>query len=269
MPLPLAFVLGPPLLKAAIGGAQTMFGLGKQQNLRRPVRTTAPSIAEGTARTRFMAQAGEAPGSQIAREQIGTQQAGAVSQISKAGGTSGTTMAAALGAQKQADVASRQQSIQDQRFKLGANMQYMQMLKQMAQEHQMNFQWNQAQKFQEDADAARRLTESGMQNLVGGLSEAGGTSFAYNQLMQEDPTQSKFWNQKMGYMGTAEQYEETQAFNIDKYQKTLAGPGAPPVSNPMHGQFEEGINTEGYMNPWMPPLSQLKALSQGPNVMGP
>ena len=260
MPLPLALVLAPALMKMAQGGMQAIQGAQRRKDLQRPTRTTAPSIAEGAARSRYLAQAGEAPGSQITREQISTTQAGAVSQISKAGGTSGTTMAAALGAQKGADRANQQQTIQDQRFKLGANMQYMQMLKQMAQEHQMNFQWNQAQKFQEEASAARRLSESGQQNIASGATEAAGTAFAYNQLNQ-DQTQSKYWNQKMGYMGTAEQYNTSQAANVSQYQQQLAGPGAPPVSNPMHGKFGQGINTEGYMNPWMPPLSQLQALN--------
>ena len=257
MPLPLALVLGPPLIKAAIGGVQTLFGMNKQNQLVRPTRTTAPSIAEGVARSRYLAQAGEAPGSQVAREQISTTQAGAVSQISKAGGTSGTTMAAAIGAQSVANKANQQQSIEDQRFKLGANMQYMQMLKQMAQEHQMNFRWNQAQKFEEDAAAARRLTESGLQNLVGGISEAGGSAYAHEALNVPNPEDSPFWNKKMGYMGTAEQYEASQATNVEKYKQSLAGPGAPPVSSPNNAGFGEGMNTQGYMNPWMPQLKQL------------
>ena len=257
MPLPLALVLGPPLIKAAIGGVQAILGKKKLNELDRPTRTTAPSIAEGTARTRYMSQAGQAPGSQLAREQISTNQAGAVSQISKAGGTSGSTMAAAVAAQSTANRANQQQNVQDQRFKMGANMEYMQMLKMMSREHQMNFSWNQAQKFEEDASAARRMTESGMQNLVGGLSEAGGTAYAHNQLNVPNPEDSPYWNQKRGYMGTMEQYDANQAANQAKYQQTLAGPGAPPVSNPMHGKFGEGLNTEGYMNPWMPQLKQL------------
>ena len=248
MPLPLALVLGPPLVKAAIGGFQALRGQQKLNELDRPTRSTSPAIAEGAARTRYMAQAGKAPGSKIAREQITTNQAGAVSQISKAGGTASTTMAAAIGAQATANRGNQQQTVQDQRFKLGANMQYMQMLKQMAQEHQMNFRWNQAQKFEEDASAARRLTESGLQNFAGGISEAGGSAYAHQGLNVENNENSKYWNQKLGYMGTQEQYDASQAANMANYQKTLAGPQAPAVSNPMHGQFGEGINSQGYMN---------------------
>lgn len=256
--LPLAMVLGPPLLKAAIGGIQTGFGLNKLNNLDRPTRTTAPSVSEGTARTRYMSQSGQAPGSEIVQKNIQTNQAAAVSQISKAGGTSGTTMAAAIGAQGTANKAIQQQGIQDQRFKLGANMQYMQMLKQMAEEHQMNFQWNQAQKYQDDADAAKRLTESGMQNFASGITEFGGTAYADRMLNGGNPEESQYWNKKMGYMGTAEHYNKNQEANLTAYNKLLAGPQAPAPSNPMHGKFGEGMNTEGYMNQWEVPQGQFQ-----------
>ncbi len=262
MPLPLGLILAPQLLKTAIGGLQTFMGKERGDKLERPVRGTSTAVEEGVARSRFMAQ-GEDPQVQFIRDQALTTQAGTVSQIQKAGGTSSTTMAAALGAQKQANRTNLQAGQMGQQFKLSANVQYLQQLQGLAKEHQMNFEWNQAQKFQEEADAARSLTEAGLQNMMTGVTEIAGGSFAHTAL-KDDPSQSPFWNQKQGYMGTVEQYEAKQAAAMAKYKAQIAPKQPGAVSNPMHGKFGEGMNTEGYMNPWMPELSKLLAMPQQP-----
>lgn len=263
MPVPLALIV--PAVKMAIGGMQSLAAKKRLGELKRPVRTVSPAVQEGVARSRYLSQAGRRPGSKEAREQITTGQAGAVSQIQKAGGTSATTMAAAIGAHKQAGRASLQESILDEQFRSKMNTQYLRQLQNMAQEQQMNFQWNQAQKFQEEAGAAKALGGAGLQNIMGGVTEGVGMGIA-GQLMGGGQNQaSPFWNQKMGYMGTAEQYQGNQAANVAQYQQQLKGPQAPAVSNPMYGQFGEGITTtEGYMNSWMPPQQKLLPIPMGP-----
>ena len=261
MPLPL---LAPALLQTAIGGMQTFFGQKRLGELERPVRTVSPAVQEGVARSRYGAQAARRPGSKEAREQITTTQAGAVSQIQKAGGTSGTTMAAALGAQKQAGRANLQENILDEQFRFKMNTQYLQQLQNLAKEQGLNFQWNQAQKFAEEAGAARSLGEAGLQNIMGGVTEATGMTFASQLLPGGQGQSSPYWNAKMGYMGTKGQYQGNQAANIAQYQQQLKGPQAPGVSNPMHGQFGEGINTEGYINPWMAQPQKLLPIPMGP-----
>ncbi len=258
MPLPLGLILGPQILKTAIGGLQSFMGKQRGDELERPVRGTSTAIQEGVAKSRYMSQ-GEDPQVQFMRDQALTTQAGTVSQIQKAGGTSSTTMAAALGAQKQANRTNLQAGQMGQQFKLSANLQYLQQLQGLAKEHQMNFEWNQAQKFQEEADAAQRLKEAGLQNMMTGVTEMAGGAFAQTAL-KDDPSQSPFWNQKQGYMGTAEQYEANQKAAMTKYKAQIAPRQNPAVSTPMHGKFGEGINTQGYMNPWMPELSKLQAL---------
>ena len=260
MPLPLGLILAPQLLKTAIGGLQSLFGKQRGDELERPVRGTSSAIEEGVARSRYLAQ-GEDPQVQFMREQALTTQAGTVSQIEKAGGTSSTTMAAALGAQKQASRTNLQAGQMGQQFKLSANTQYLQQLQGLAKEHQMNFEWNQAQKFQEEANAAQRLKEAGLQNMMTGVTEIAGGAFAGNAL-KDDPTQSPFWNQKQGYMGTAEQYQANQDAAMTTYKNQIAPKQPGAVSNPMHGKFGEGINTQGYMNPWMPELSKLQGIPQ-------
>lgn len=264
MPLPLA-LLAPSILQTAIGGIQALAGQKRLGELERPVRTVSPAVQEGVARSRYLSQAGRRPGSKEAREQITTTQAGAVSQIQKAGGTSGTTMAAALGAQKQAGRANLQENVLDAQFRYKMNTQFLQQLQNLAKEQQMNFQWNQAQKFAEEAGAAQALGEAGLQNIMGGVTEGVGMGFASQLLPGGQDQTSPFWNAKMGYMGTKEQYQGNQAFNIDKYQQQLKGPQAPGVSNPMYGQFGEGINTtEGYMNPWMGQPQKIIPIPLGP-----
>lgn len=263
MPLPLA-LLAPSILRTAVGGIQALAGQKRLGELERPVRTISPAVQEGVARSRYLAQAGRRPGGKEAREQITTTQAGAVSQIQKAGGTSGTTMAAALGAQKQAGRAGLQESILDEQFRSKMNTQFLQQLQNLAQEQQMNFQWNQAQKFAEEAGAAQVLGGAGLQNIMGGMTEGVGVGYASQLLGGGQDQTSPFWNQKMGYMGTAEQYQGNQAANIAQYQQQLKGPQAPDVSKPMYGQFGEGITTtEGYMNPWMPPQQKLPPIPMG------
>ena len=257
-------LLAPSILQTAIGGAQTLFGQKRLGELERPVRTVSPAVQEGVARSKYMSQAARRPGSKEAREQITTTQAGAVSQIQKAGGTSGTTMAATLGAQKQASRANLQENVLDEQFRFKMNTQYLQQLQNLAREQGMNFQWNQAQKFAEEAGAAKALGESGLQNIMGGVTEGVGVGLASKLLPGGQGQSSPYWNAKMGYMGTKEQYQGNQAFNIDKYQQQLKGPQAPGVSNPMHGQFGQGINTEEYMNPWMGQPQKLLPIPMGP-----
>ncbi len=264
MALPLA-LLAPSILQTAIGGAQTLFGQKRLGELERPVRSVSPAVKEGVARSRYLSQAARRPGSKEAREQITTTQAGAVSQIQKAGGTSGTTMAAALGAQKQASRANLQENVLDEQFGFKMNTQYLQQLQQLAQEQGMNFQWNQAQKFAEEAGAAKALGESGLQNIMSGVTEGVGVGLASQLLPGGQNEGSPYWNAKKGYMGNQEQYQGNQAANVAKYQQQLKGPQAPPVSNPIYGQFGEGIsNTEGYMTPWMGGAPQLLPIPIGP-----
>jgi hypothetical protein len=162
-------VLIPSMLQTGIGLIQNLFGMNKAKNLKRPVRTTPGAVQEAVGRTRYQAQAGERPQSAAAKENIQTTQAGATAAASKAGGSAATTMATALGAQEQANKALQQQDYLDMQAKEQANMQYLQALDSLAREQATNWQWNEAQKFTEEADAARRLQESGGQNLFGGL----------------------------------------------------------------------------------------------------
>ena len=133
-------------------------------------------------------QGAQRPGSALARERIGGTQAATVSQVGKAGGSAASTMATTLGAQKQANRAMQEQDVMDMQFQQQQQMQYLNSLQQLAREQAMNWQWNEAQKFQEEADAARRLQEGGMQNIMGGLMT--GTQLGFMK--------------KMGYLGNDE-----------------------------------------------------------------
>lgn len=185
MPLPLLAI--PGLIQAGVGLFQNLRGKNRADSLQRPERTTPNAIQEAVARTRLGAQSGRRPGSDTAREGIGTTQAATVSQVGKAGGSAATTMAAALGAQANANKATQQQDTLDAQYRDQMNMQYLNQLQNLGREQAANWQWNEAQKFQEEADSARRLQESGLQNLMGGVGEVAGMGFM----------------QKMGYLDGA------------------------------------------------------------------
>jgi len=185
MPLPLLAI--PGLISAGVGLYQQIRGGQKAKNLKRPTRQVTAGTQEGVAMTRYGAQAGQRPGSDLARERIAGTQAGAVSQVSKAGGSAASTMAAAIGAQAQANRGMQEQDVMDAQFQQQMNTQYLSQLQNLSREQAANWEWNEAQKFQEEADAARRLQESGMQNFMGGITDAAGMGFM----------------QKMGYFNNA------------------------------------------------------------------
>lgn len=185
MPLPLALLALPALAKAGVGLYQNIKGKQRAKNLQRPERSTPQATLEATARARYGAQGGQRPGSAVARESIRGGQAGAVSQVSKAGGSAASTMAAALGAQQQANKSMQQQDVLDAQFQQQMQTQYLNQLQNLSREQAANWQWNEAQQFQEEASAAQRLQQSGMQNLFGGMGEAAGLGFM----------------SKMGYLG--------------------------------------------------------------------
>ena len=250
---PVTALIAPQALKSAIGGLQWLFGNKRANNLDRPSRYTVPAVSEAVATSRYQTQ-GQRPGSSLAKDQIKETQANTVSQVQKAGGTSSTAMAAALGAQNQASNALLQENVLDDQFKLNANMQFLRSLQMLAQEQGLNWRWNEAEKYMEEADAARNLQESGLQNFMGGLTEAGGLFYVNKMLNSNDPTKSPYWNAKKGYMGTAEMKEAQDKAAWNTYNNQV-NPPAPAVSNPMHGKFGEGMNTTGYMQEL--PLMQL------------
>lgn len=207
-------VFAPSLFQAATGLFQSLKG-NKIDDIKRPERTVPQALMEASAMAKNNTMAGRRPGSSEARERIAGSQAGAVSQIQKAGGSPVSAMGAALGAQKQADYSNIQQDVMDQEFNLASMGQYFDILNRVAQEQGINFEWNEAQKYQEDANAARFLKESGLQNIMGGLGEAAGLGYAMSNLNPNKGTNSPYYVQSKGYMGTRERVEGTNntAFN--------------------------------------------------------
>jgi hypothetical protein len=188
MALPLLAI--PALAQAAVGGIQWLSGQNRANNLQRPTRQTSQAVLEGVATSKYGAQAANRPGAAMAREQIASSQAGAVSQIGKAGGSAVSALGAAVGAQQETNRSMQQQDIMDAQYRQQMQTQYLQQLENLAREQAANWQWNEAQKFQEEAGAARRQQESGLQNLFGGATEATGLGFM----------------QKMGYLEGADTF---------------------------------------------------------------
>jgi hypothetical protein len=236
----------PSLVQTATGLFQSIKG-NKIDDIKRPERTTPQALTEAAAIAKNAYTAGRRPGSAEARERISGNQAGAVSQIQKAGGSATSTLAAALGAQKQADYSNIEQDVMDSQFNLSSMNQYLDVLNRVAQEQGINFEWNEAQKYQEDANAARYLKESGLQNIMGGLSEGAGLGYAMSKLNPNSPKNSPYYNQSKGYMGTQEQFDASNNAAMAKYKNAI-NPNPVAPSNPMHGKFGEGMNTSGYLS---------------------
>lgn len=170
-PLTLSLILGGA--QAATGAYQNIKGRQLAKQNKRPDYEVQPGYWAGLDSAQRLASQTQLPGQSMAEQQLLASQSGAINKI----GEVANSPAGALGAIAQT-VGNTQQSQLDLAQKAAANYAQNQQNLQgqqnlIGQEQQNAWNWNQMEKFKEQAATASELQGSGMQNLYGSLSGIG------------------------------------------------------------------------------------------------
>ena len=164
----------PTIVQGGIGiGQLRKANLLEQQNIR-PEASVMPAINQMVNYARGQTFAQDIPGGDIARNQIMGAAASGVKAASEMGRGSeafGFLRDVTLGSQNQFSDIARQTA----EYVAARKQDYMNTLPMLAQEQERVWNWNEAQPYLYAADTARRLRESGQQNIYGGVSNLFGS----------------------------------------------------------------------------------------------
>ena len=172
------------LLGSAPGIAKSIFGASQGLRARdlakmdRPTREVPAAIQEMVANAKMMAGMTQLPGQQRIEEKIGSSGATALSQAQQASPSSAATLGSL------SDIYGKQMGQYADLEGMAANFwagnqeQLQGALGTQAGWQDQAWQWNEAQPYMQQMDAARRLNEASAQNIFGGLAGAIGGGLA-------------------------------------------------------------------------------------------
>lgn len=159
----------PTLFKTGLGLAQLAQGMGR--NPKRPTMTVPSAMEESVTMARGLAQQTTDPILQAQQQQIKANLANTAESAKRVAGSGAQMLGLVAGAQQEANQAQVGAIGQFGQRLQGYQGLLMGALNNLAGMQQQVFNYNQAQLFQEQAQAKSALFEGGAQNIFGGLND--------------------------------------------------------------------------------------------------
>ena len=176
-PISLALASIPSLIKGIFGGFQLNKANKIESQNPRPTAEVAPAINQMVNYNQGLAQAQDIPGGEMARNQIGGATSAGINAASKL--SSGAEGIGAVGKMVQSGQQAQEGLAQQTAQYVSANQgKYANSLQELGQEQNRVWDWNKAQPYQQAAQMASQLRNSGMQNIMGGVSNLFGGAAA-------------------------------------------------------------------------------------------
>lgn len=167
MALPLAATLIP---SAALGAVQLI--RGANADVTRPVRETPESTKNAVAVARNLTNTG-LPGQDVQLEGIKKNVANKISQVQRNAASGSDITAATTAAATSENDAVTRLGQRDAEFRTNANFGLIRALQNQAGQESQNFNFNEAQKFNEEAQRKSQLIGGGIQNINTSIQDAG------------------------------------------------------------------------------------------------
>lgn len=171
-------VTGMLVAKGALGLVQTIAGATKE--VKRPRMTVPQGVIDAAKAYKMRANATSAPGSATAKADIGTNFANQMASFQKILKDPSTTMGALYKMNQQKQNALGQVNQRDLAYRDNAANQYASQNNLLGQYQQKAWEWNEKQKFEEDAAAKSALIGGGINNMANAASD-----YASASLMRE------------------------------------------------------------------------------------
>lgn len=170
----------PVLESIAIGGAIAKGGLGliqawkaSRMKPQRPEYQVPGAIQDAASTARNLVNSGERPGRSAAEEAIRQTTANAVNASRSSSSNSSELLAAISAASNRENQAMLNQDQLDANFKLQANNQLLQSLRQLGAAQDKRFQLNQMEPYLNDARTKAALTQGAIGNIFGAANDLG------------------------------------------------------------------------------------------------
>lgn len=204
MPIPLAITAGLGAAKIGTGIYQ-----GIKASKIKPKRPTykVQDETKDIASTYGQLAQGGVPGAKMAKEDIGRATQNAVGQAGRHTSSSANILSMIGQSQGAENRAMRQAEVDRQKQQLGLIDRYMGAKDAIASEKQRAWQYNQAQKFEEEAAAKSQLQGAAMDNVMSGIQDVGGSMIKGYYNKQGTPSEEVNNNQNKS---TLNDIEKTQ-----------------------------------------------------------
>jgi hypothetical protein len=168
--IPLA--LAPSIAQGVLGAGQMLGGLLKKT--KRPTMKVPDAVKRATAIAEMDANQTVRPGRDIAENAIKSGSQTALSNVSRTAGSGSDIIAAMAGIKGLQDKAMQEQDLIDVDYKVKAKETLRDQLGKMGEWQNRAFQYNEAEKYDEESATKSALTEGGIQNIVGAGKEVVG-----------------------------------------------------------------------------------------------
>jgi len=171
----------PALLQTGLGIGQ-MIKSGQYGNTPRPTQQIPPAMMQALGLAMADANQTEAPGSGIARQDIGGATSQALEQT-KQSGSAADVLGSIDTIQSNENKAILGLAGQNNAYKTNSENMVKNLLLQKAQAEQANFDYNEKQPYEIDAQTKSSLVSGGLNNAMGGISSGIGNIMSYKMMM--------------------------------------------------------------------------------------